>query len=124
VTGKELAAAAWAALAPKTDADFARRLGLTGDYRSKRVRRWLDGTNEPDYEGTVTMLRAAGLLREEAVAAVASSGPGRGSVEDGLLELKVQLAEGLRNLSERLAELETQRTVASPRAQPRKRRAS
>ena len=37
-------------------------LGLHGD---RRVKRWAEGENEPNYEETLTLLRAVGLLRDE-----------------------------------------------------------
>ena len=43
-------------------AQLAKKLGLEGYYAPKRVSRWLDGSNEPDYESTIKLLHLAGWL--------------------------------------------------------------
>ncbi len=48
----------------ETPADLARKLGLTAYESPKRVKRWLDGENEPDYKATMAILEALGLLRD------------------------------------------------------------
>src|SRR4051812_19249298 len=42
--------------------EIARKLGLTDYGAPQRVRRWINGRNGPDYEGTMAMLQAAGWL--------------------------------------------------------------
>lgn len=43
-------------------AQLARELGLTGYESPRRVRRWLDGTNDPDYAMTVALLDRLGAV--------------------------------------------------------------
>lgn len=47
------------------DADVAVRLGVSGGTPSQRVKRWRTGYNEPDYEWTVRLLDAAGLITDQ-----------------------------------------------------------
>lgn len=49
----------------ETAGQVAAGLGLRGYGAPKKVSRWLSGENEPDYEATLLLLRAAGLLREK-----------------------------------------------------------
>lgn len=46
-----------------TPGELARKLDLKPYDSPKRVRRWLDGENEPDYEATMTILERMGALR-------------------------------------------------------------
>lgn len=46
----------------ETPGELARKLDLTPYDSPKRVRRWLDGENEPDYEATMTILDRIGAL--------------------------------------------------------------
>ena len=46
----------------ETTRQFARELGLEGYDSPKRVQRWLDGENEPDYKATMTILERIGAL--------------------------------------------------------------
>lgn len=64
VTGQELVRLAMEKLEVTGYTALARKLelGLHGD---RRVKRWAEGENEPNYEETLTLLRAVGLLREE-----------------------------------------------------------
>ena len=43
--------------------DLARILGLDAYESPRRVKRWLDGSNEPDYEATLNLLELVGMLR-------------------------------------------------------------
>lgn len=65
------------------DADLAGRLGLAGGSTSQRVKRWRIGLNEPDYEGTVMLLDAAGFLTPEGRAFLGLA-PRESRVEDAL----------------------------------------
>jgi hypothetical protein len=49
-----------------TPTELARKLQLAGYESPKRVRRWLDAKNEPEYEETLALLALAGLLNDEA----------------------------------------------------------
>jgi len=42
--------------------ELARKLDLEPYDSPKRVRRWLDGLNEPDYRATMTILERIGAL--------------------------------------------------------------
>lgn len=66
VTAPELVTRAKERLGVKTDTDLARALGLKDYAAPQRIRRWRLGQNEPDYEATLLLLEAAGLLNEEA----------------------------------------------------------
>jgi hypothetical protein len=46
--------------------DLARKLGL-GVHGDQRVRRWLEGENEPDYVATMALLGVIGALNEDAL---------------------------------------------------------
>jgi len=46
----------------ETPGELARELGLEPYDSPKRVRRWLDGENEPDYKATMTILDRIGAL--------------------------------------------------------------
>ena len=46
-----------------TPGELARELGLEPYDSPKRVRRWLDGENEPDYKATMTILERIGALK-------------------------------------------------------------
>jgi len=52
--------------------DLANRLSL-GVNSPRRIKRWLDGENEPDYEATMLMLEAAGWLNMAADAQEAAA---------------------------------------------------
>jgi hypothetical protein len=45
-------------------ADLARALDLGAYASPRRVKRWLDGKNEPDYMATIALLELTGMLRE------------------------------------------------------------
>lgn len=53
---------------PQERAKFARamKFNLTADNPSRKVKNWLEGQNEPDYEATMAMLEAAGWLSPDA----------------------------------------------------------
>lgn len=55
-------------LIPPRALDRAKRLEQDRN-KSKRVGNWVDGSNAPDFEGTMAMLSEAGLLQLEAEAA-------------------------------------------------------
>lgn len=61
---EELVKRAMTALKAKNASQFAVALGLTGRNEERRVRSWVDGKAKPNYEGTLLLLDAAGLLRE------------------------------------------------------------
>lgn len=69
LTGQQLAKLALRKLGTPTPTEFARRLGLEGDSRADRVTRWLKGTSDPNYEGTMAMLMAVEFLTPEGEAA-------------------------------------------------------
>ena len=46
--------------------EFARKINLTSYEAPKRVRRWADGENDPDFEGTMLILEAVGWLSMDA----------------------------------------------------------
>lgn len=48
-----------------TPTELARAIGMTGYSAPQRAKRWIDGSNEPDFEGTVLLLAAAGMLNIE-----------------------------------------------------------
>lgn len=50
---------------PQTPAGLARKLQLTAYESPKRVKRWLAGTNEPNYSETMALLAIAGRLSDE-----------------------------------------------------------
>lgn len=45
----------------KTPTQFAQRLDL-GQWGAQKVKRWLEGENEPEYEATIALLELAGWL--------------------------------------------------------------
>lgn len=94
MTGQELTALAWRAVgSPEKPVEFARALGLEGDSRAQRVKRWRSGENEPDYEGTIKMLAAAGLLREEADLTAPPPANRLGRIEELLEVLLAEIRE-------------------------------
>ena len=47
--------------------DLARALGLSAYASPRRVVRWIEGENEPDYKATMALLELVGALNEEAL---------------------------------------------------------
>jgi DNA-binding transcriptional ArsR family regulator len=94
------------AVGAKTATEFARALGL--DLNSPRtVRRWLDGHNEPDYQNTMKILRAAGMLKS-------ADGPRRETADDwGRIE--ELLEEVIVLLREREGDVPATRRAQEPR---------
>jgi len=62
IAADELVRLAMKKLDCETPGELARKLGLSPYDSPKRVRRWLDGENEPDYEATMTILNRMGAL--------------------------------------------------------------
>lgn len=51
------------ALGVSTPTELAKAIKLEGYNSPQRVRRWMEGNNAPDYEGTMLMLEATGWLK-------------------------------------------------------------
>lgn len=79
IESKDLVALAMSARGIETPADLARALGLASYSSPRRVKRWIEGENEPDYSSTVRLLDLAGMLRSE---------PGETGVAAGLPALE------------------------------------
>lgn len=62
IAADELVRLAMKKLGCETPGELARKLDLRPYDSPKRVRRWLDGENEPDYEATMTILYRIGAL--------------------------------------------------------------
>lgn len=65
LTAQELVTLVMQLTGATTPTELAREIGMQGYSAPQRVKRWLDGTNEPDFEGTLLLLDAAGLLATE-----------------------------------------------------------
>jgi len=62
---KQFVALVAEALKSESPTDLAKAIKLGGYNAPQRVRRWMDGDHAPDYEGTMLMLEAAGMLNLE-----------------------------------------------------------
>jgi len=69
-------------LGEKDAAKLATRLGFTAYSSPQRVRRWLSGENEPDYEATLQLLDIVGAINWEALEDRPPSLDEAGVVED------------------------------------------
>jgi len=68
----DLVRAAMAATGTETATDLARTLRMTSYSAPRNIKRWLDGVAQPDFEATLLLLDAAGLLASTPAAAKAS----------------------------------------------------
>jgi hypothetical protein len=105
-----------AALGADGPTDLSRKLGL-GESGPRRIKRWLEGVNEPDYEATMLMLERAGWLTSTPGAA---AGPG-GSTPDplrALAEAVADLARANLDYGARLEEVE-RRLESAPASRAR-----
>ncbi len=77
---------------PQSPAGLARKLQLTAYDSPRRVKRWLEGENEPSYQETLALLAIVGLLRDE---------PGSSATADLVLAQRAaaRLADDLEQLA-------------------------
>ena len=61
----DLVRAAMVATSSATPTDLARNLKMSSYSAPRNVKRWLDGETQPDYESTLLLIGAAGLLHPE-----------------------------------------------------------
>lgn len=101
--------------------DAARRIGL-GLHADKNVKRWATGGGSPDFEKTLLLLQAAGLLREEPAAR--AGGTAEDPIETRLRSLEDRVAESVRLTKEalRLLREAPPRADGAPRARSRAKR--
>jgi hypothetical protein len=66
----------------RTPTELARTLRLTGYTAPRKITRWLNGDSAPDFENTIALLEAAGMLRLE------GGEPVRGGDSEVLAELR------------------------------------
>lgn len=93
-------------------ADLARALGLDSYGSPRRVKRWLDGETEPDYEATLRLLDAVGLLKRD-------GRPRRRESASDVEVLAAAVKSGFQSLERRLERLEQQRSPAVRQARTR-----
>lgn len=77
-------------LGAKNATELADKLGYTGRNEDRKVRNWVEGMSSPNFDGTVRLLRALGLLNEPADGAPVARAPLPGSVE-GMVAAILQL---------------------------------
>jgi transcriptional regulator with XRE-family HTH domain len=70
----ELVRLAMEATGSRTLSDLARALGLTSYAAPRNIRRWIEGETNPDYDATLRLLEAAGLLKRGGTQGGTSSG--------------------------------------------------
>lgn len=98
LSGQELVrlAAEKLGVAPDDYSDIAKAIGL-GLHGDRRVKRWMRERNEPDFEGTMLLLRYTGMLRsldeiEEAPVSVPGRQP---SLEAEVAAIREELSQAL-----------------------------
>lgn len=97
--------------------DLSRMLGWESSDRETRLFAWARGASAPNHEGTLALLRLAGMLREEGLpeGAVTSSQPARLANPDDIArvvaEISKEMRAGFRKIDRRLQGLEQQRTA-------------
>lgn len=104
----KLVAAAVAKLGSENAAELAKAIGLPGLGKAEaRARRWIQGRNEPDYEGTVRLLEYVGWLRVDEKAAPTSGHEGGGSdpMQAGAAAAMAEAARVLEEAGHRLLAL-------------------
>lgn len=65
LTAPDLVRAAMAATRADSPTALARALRMTSYSAPRNIKRWLNGIAQPDYEATLLLVRAAGLLSTE-----------------------------------------------------------
>jgi hypothetical protein len=65
IRGDQFVRAVMRKLGARGPKDLARKAQLDPWYVDKRIRNWLQGRNEPNFEATILLLQAAGWLDED-----------------------------------------------------------
>jgi hypothetical protein len=75
ISAPELVKRAMKATGATTPTELARTLEMTSYSAPRNVQRWLDGVSAPEYESTLQLLAAAGLLTAEGQKALQGNDP-------------------------------------------------